>query len=202
MTDRGIDTVLFDFGGVVIKTPFELAGTDWRGPFDPEGDDLWQASMSGKISEREYWRRRTSELYPNAADPTFAFMRALYDQDEEIVVRSELPGLLDEVQAQGLRTAVLTNDLRAFHPESWVQRMRIIARFDPLIDLSHVGFLKPSPEAYAHAMKILDREPDQVVFIDDQPRNVAGARAFGITTVWFDPTDVLGSLERLRGALP
>ncbi|WP_370327029.1 HAD-IA family hydrolase [Euzebya sp.] len=196
-----IDTVLFDFGGVVIRTPFELVDTDWRGPFDPEGDPLWAASMAGEITEREYWHRRSASLHPDVEDPTSAFMRDLYDTDESVVVRPELPRLLDELQGGGLRTAVLTNDLAAFHSGAWIERMTIIDRFDPLIDLSHVGFLKPSPEAFAHGLKVLDADPAQVVFLDDQPRNVEGARACGITAVWFDPTDVEGSLDALRATL-
>lgn len=205
MTDAApaapVDTVLFDFGGVVIRTPFELVATDWRGPFDPAGDALWQRSMAGEITEREYWHRRAGSLHPGVEDPTAVFMAELYDTDEEVVVRPEIGVLLDELQARGLRTAVLTNDLTAFHSDEWVERMTVISRFDPLIDLSHVGFLKPDPQAFAHALKILDRDPAQVVFLDDQPRNVEGAQACGIAAVWFDPTDVDGSLDALRAAL-
>ena len=195
------DTVLFDFGGVVIRTPFELVDTDWRGPFDPAGDPLWRQSMAGEITEREYWHRRASELHPEAADPTFAFMRQLYDVEESTVVRPEVPALLDRLQGQGVRTAVLTNDLAAFHPEEWIARMTVLRRFDPVIDLSHVGFLKPSAEAFEYAGKLLDRNPAQVVFVDDQPRNVEGAREAGLGAVWFDATDVAASVARVQEAV-
>lgn len=197
-----VDTVLFDFGGVVITTPFELHDHSWRGPFDPGGDDLWRAAMAGDITERSYWHQRTQPLYPDAENPTFAYMRDLYEQDESAVVRPEIVDLLDELVGHGLRVAALTNDLTKFHPADWVQRMTVIGRFDPLIDLSHVGFLKPDPRAYGHALKALDRDASAVVFLDDQPGNVDGARAAGITAVWFDPTDVAGSLARLRDRLP
>jgi putative hydrolase of the HAD superfamily len=195
------DTVLFDFGGVVIKTPFELVDTDWRGPFDTATDPLWLQSQTGVISERHYWDTRAREFHPDAADPTFAFMRGLYDVDEARIVRPEVVALLDELQAAGHRTAVLTNDLAAFHPEEWIDRMTVIRRFSPVIDLSHVGFLKPSAEAFEHACKELGATPDHIVFLDDQKQNVAGALDAGLRAVWFDPTDVAGSLDRLRDAL-
>lgn len=194
-------TVLFDFGGVVIRTPFELVDTDWRGPFDPAGDELWRRSVAHEITEREYWHTRALELHPDSDDPTFDFMRTLYDTDEDVIVRPEITALLDRLQARGVRTAVLTNDLTAFHPDEWVQRMSVIPRFDPLIDLSHVGFLKPSREAFDHALKILDADPGDVVFLDDQQPNVRGAQAVGIDAVWFDPTDVAGSVDRLEARL-
>lgn len=189
--------VLFDFGGVVIRTPFELLDSDWRGPFDTTTDPLWVQSQHGEITERDYWHQRASALHPDAEDPTFTFMRHLYEQSEDVVVRPELVRLLDDLEARGLQVAALTNDLTAFHPPDWIDRMTVIRRFDPLIDLSHVGFLKPASEAFEHALKVLDVAAADVVFLDDQKPNVAGAEAVGLRAVWFDPTRVEDSVERL-----
>jgi putative hydrolase of the HAD superfamily len=191
-------TVLFDFGGVVIRTPFELVDTDWRGPFDPDTDPLWRRAVAHEITEREYWDTRAREFHPGADDPTFALMRDLYDTAEDAIVRPEVVALLDQLDARGVRTAVLTNDLTAFHPPEWVERMSVIRRFDPLIDLSHVGFLKPSPQAFAHALDVLHLDPEDVLFVDDQPPNVEGAIAQGIEAIRFDPTDVDRSVARVE----
>ncbi|MGL5819417.1 MAG: HAD family hydrolase [Phycicoccus sp.] len=193
--------VLFDFGGVVIRTPFELHGYSWRGPFDPATDALWRRMQAGGLSERQYWHERASAYHPDADDPTLAFMRPLYEQDESVVVRPELKALLDELRDAGVRTAVLTNDLAAFHPPEWIERMTVIRRFQPLVDLSHVGVLKPAPEAFDHALTSLGvarEDAASIVFLDDQPRNVAGAETCGLRGVWFDPTEVDTSLARLR----
>ena len=193
--------VLLDFGGVVIRTPFELHDHAWRGPFDTATDPLWVRSQRGELTEREYWHERASAYHPDAEDPTHAFMRDLYEQDESVIVRPEVRSLLEDLHAAGLRTAVLTNDLAAFHPPEWMARMTVLRAFDPVIDLSHVGFLKPEPEAFEHALKELGLAPEDaasVVFVDDQRRNVAGAEAAGLRAVWFDPTDVPGSVARVR----
>lgn len=196
----GLSTVLFDFGGVVIRTPFELLDTDWQGPFDPSLDPLWRAFQAGDMTEREYWHTRARQRHPDADEPVGAFMRTLYDTDEAVIVRPEIPVLLDELEGHGLHVAVLTNDLAAFHSDEWIDRMTVIRRFDPVIDLSHVGFLKPSTEAFTHACKLLDTDAGEVVFVDDQPANIAGARAYGLTAVWFDPTDIDGSIAQVLAA--
>ena len=192
---------LFDFGGVVIKTPFELHDHAWRGPFDPAADELWRQSQEGVITERDYWRLRSTPYFPEADDPTAAFMLDLYARDEADIVRSEVVDLIEQLRAQGIRVAALTNDLAAFHPPEWIARMSVIGRFDPLIDLSHHGALKPSAEAFAYATGTLGAEPQDVVLLDDQAPNVAGAEHAGLTGVWFDVTDPAGSVERFRKVL-
>ncbi|MGL5912151.1 MAG: hypothetical protein ACRCZP_19260, partial [Phycicoccus sp.] len=121
--------VLFDIGGVVIRTPFELHDHEWRGPFDPATDALWRRMQAGGLSEREYWYERASAHHPGADDPTLAFMRPLYEQHESVVVRPEVVALLDELAAAGVRVAALTNDLAAFHPPEWIDRMTVLRRF-------------------------------------------------------------------------
>lgn len=198
--------VLFDFGGVVLRTPFELLPdhVTWRGPFGPAGhDDLWDRSVDpdDDYHERDYWHDRSAELHPDADDPTFALMRDLYEVEEGRLVRPEVLGLLDGLVAAGYRVAVLTNDMRRFHGEEWVARMRVLDRFEEVVDLSTIGFLKPSPEAYDHTLRVLDVPASAILFVDDQPPNVEGARDRGIDAVRFDPTAVDASIELVEQAL-
>ncbi len=193
--------LLLDFGGVVIRTPFEMlhrvGHPEWTGPFDPSADRLWLDMQAGDLTEREYWHRRADEVLPNASDPVSAMMNVLFAPPADDVVRQEVLVLLGEVD----RPAVLTNDLARFHPTEWLEEMGLAKTFDPLIDLSFSGRLKPHPSAYAHAMERLGVPADQVVFADDQPQNVEGASTFGMRAVWFDVTDPEGSVSRIRAEL-
>lgn len=200
------ELVLFDFGGVVLRTPFELLPDDvaWRGPFGPPGHDtLWDRSVDqdDELHERDYWHLRSSELHPDADDPTFALMRDLYEVEEERLIRPEMVRLLERLAHDGHRLAVLTNDMRKFHGQEWVDRMTVLDRFEHVIDLSMIGFLKPAPQAYEHALKVLDVDAADVLFVDDQPPNVNGALAAGMAAVHFDPTEVDASIARIEAAL-
>lgn len=193
--------LLLDFGGVVIRTPFELlhrvGSPGWTGPFDPGADTLWQEMQAGVISERDYWDRRAEEVVPDHEDPVWGMMNILFAPPSAEVVRPEMLELLAEVD----RPAVLTNDLSRFHGPQWLESMGLEAVFDPLIDLSYMGVLKPAPGAYAHAVETLGVGPDEIVFVDDQPKNIAGAEAFGLRVVWFDVTDPAESVMRIRKEL-
>lgn len=197
--------LLLDLGGVVIKTPFEmlevLGNPSWHGPFDPGADQLWQAMQRQEITERQYWNNRALEFFDEGSsedgDPMRELFRVLLDHPEEQVVRPEMAAFLEEVD----RPAILTNDMSRFHTPEWTEAMTIFRRFDALIDLSHEPYLKPDPRAFELAIERLDVAPDEVLFVDDQPNNLAGAASVGMRTEWFDVTDVAGSIFRIRKAL-
>lgn len=61
--------------------------------------------------------------------------------------------------------------------------------------------MKPDPAAYALALDALGLSAHRVLFVDDQPVNVAGATAADLAAVHFDLTDVAGSFKLVRELL-
>ena len=66
------------------------------------------------------------------------------------------------------------------------QRLPLLDRFDLIVDASHTGILKPDPRAYAAVTDGLRVAAADCVFVDDQLRNVDGARRAGMQVVHFD----------------
>jgi putative hydrolase of the HAD superfamily len=199
---------LFDFGGPLLYTAFELnhfaetamglaPGSLPKGPFDPDGDSSYVAWQAGEITERQYWARRAEPL----GLTTERYMRAFYEPSGNHLIRPETEAIVSEVQAAGFRAGVLTNDLSAFHGPDWRDPISVLKLVNPLVDLSMTGHLKPDPRAYAEAIKAMQADPGEIVFLDDQPANIAGAIKAGIVSVFFDPTDVAGSVKAFRRAL-
>ena len=61
--------------------------------------------------------------------------------------------------------------------------MDVLDKFDPFVDLSNSGILKPDPRGYRRVLDGLCLDADQVLFVDDQPVNIAGARSVGMPAV-------------------
>jgi HAD superfamily hydrolase (TIGR01509 family) len=175
------------------------------GPFDPARDELWRRRVDGQLTERRYWHHHATRLVTDASietdDPTRWLMQELYDVPEDLIVRPEATALLDGLEDRGLGLAALTNDLSRFHDSAWIERLSVLQRFDPLIDLSDLGTFKPDPAAYRHALDVLAVAPGAVLFVDDQIENVSAARQAGIPTVFFDATDVDASIESIKSVL-
>lgn len=175
----------------------------WTGPFDPASDDDWRIFQSGGMTERDYWARRCAEFHALTGEPAEmpAFMAHLYDGSEDEIVRPGAVALIADAKAAGLPVGALTNDLTAFHDQSWIDRMSVIRSFDVLVDGRRDGVMKPDPAAYQLVADRLGVSPADCVFIDDQPGNLAGANAVGMAPVYLDPVDPEPAFEQARRLL-
>lgn len=200
-TDAKGKAVIFDFGGVVTRTLFEThdlteralglkAGTlQWRGPFDPASDDLWRAMQADEISERDYWYSRTKEVgaligedWTEMSD----FVKAARGASPADVIRPEFLAFIEDARAQGIRLAILSNELDLFYGAGFRDKLPFLIDFEVIHDATYTEILKPDPRAYLDCLKDLSLAPENCVFIDDQKRNIVGAEAVGLATVHFD----------------
>ncbi|TJV05941.1 MAG: HAD family hydrolase [Mesorhizobium sp.] len=193
--------LVLDFGGVVTRTLFEThalteqalglrPGTlQWRGPFDPASDPLWRAMQADEISERDYWRTRTSEVGRLVGEDWQAmetFVQRARGAEPEKVVRPEADSAIRAVHAAGFRLAILSNELDLFYGAGFRQKLPLLGLFDVIVDATHTGILKPDPRAYAFVTEALGLSAGACVFVDDQQRNIDGASKAGMRTVHFD----------------
>jgi putative hydrolase of the HAD superfamily len=199
-------SLLLDFGGPVLLTPFELIDKasqtlgpiTWRGPFDTSTDPNYVRWQAGELTERDYW---VLQAEPYGLD-IHGLMRHFFEPAGDDLIRDDMVELIDRHQAVGRAVGVLTNDMNAFHGPEWKHGISVIGKFDFIVDGSITGYLKPHPQAFRCALEELGNpDPADVVFVDDQHINLRGAEALGIETVYFDPTDAAGSIERIEKAL-
>jgi putative hydrolase of the HAD superfamily len=72
--------------------------------------------------------------------------------------------------------------------------------FDPICYSHEIGYCKPDPAAYLAALRAMDARPEEVVFVDNAPTAVAGARACGIRSVLHvDNATTIATLEEALG---
>lgn len=201
MNSQKPQALVLDFGGVVTKTLFETHGLTeqalglapgtltWRGPFDPASDPLWRAMQADEISERDYWTRRTREVGSLVGEDWSAmqtFVQRARGADPEAVVRQEADRAIRIAHDAGIRLAILSNELDLFYGAEFRTRLPLLDLFEAIVDATYTRILKPDPRAYQAVSAALDLPAQACVFVDDQKRNVDGARAAGMPTVHFD----------------
>ncbi len=207
--------LLLDFGGVISVTLFERhrlsekllglpAGTlTWRGPFDPQGDALWRDMLDDRISERDYWAVRAQETGARIGEDwdMLAMIRRTMGDDPNLHVRPEARDFVYLVKAAGRRVGILSNELELFYGADTMSKLDILKLMDALVDATHTKILKPDQRAYALGCEALGLAPANVVFLDDQPRNVEGAKAAGLVAIRFDVADPARSFAEAAEAL-
>lgn len=213
---RAYDALLLDFGSVVTFTAFErhreserllglTPGTlDWLGPVDPATDVLWQRMQRDEISEREYWDARAAEVGAMVGQPSWKpldFFQAIRGEDPDLAVRASAWQTVRAARAAGLKVGILSNELELYWGRSFMDRLGLLHDIDVLVDATHTRILKPDPRAYQLALDALGLTAQRVLFVDDQLRNVDGARQVGMSAVHFDVAHPERCFARVRTLL-
>ncbi len=203
-------TLVLDFGGVISRTVFEThadseealglpPGTlTWRGPFDPKGDPLWQSMQAGDISERDYWytrARETGKLVGEEWTDLPSFLQRIRGAEPDRIIRPEARAAIEMASKAGVKLAILSNELDLFYGPSFRKRLPLLEMFDLIVDATYTDILKPDSRAYSAATEGLNVDPRDCVFVDDQRKNIAGARDFNMVTVHFDVKEPRASYD-------
>ena len=207
--------LVLDFGGPVLLTPFELVAHEpgtpahgllhLRGPLATaeQPDPVWEDVQAGRITERAYWAARAEQWHESGGrEPDIRSMIAhLYEPPRPELVREQARALVRDARAAGHPVGILTNDLRAFHSEEWIEKIEIVGDVDVVVDGSVEGHLKPAPRLYELLSERLGVCYADMVFLDDQTTNIRGAEELGIPSVWFDVGDPDTSYAEVRKLL-
>lgn len=205
MSDHPLRAVLWDFGGVILSSPFE-AFNRYEARHGLPRDFI--RTVNATDPDTNAWARlERSELSGEEFDAAFATESARLghrvpgaDVLELLAgeIRPEMVAALDAVIAAGFRTACLTNNVVGGDPRPDVAD--VMQRFHEVVESSKVGVRKPEPRFYEIACDLLDVEPPECVFLDDLGVNLKPAAAMGMTTIKvIDPADALADLGCITG---
>jgi putative hydrolase of the HAD superfamily len=116
--------------------------------------------------------------------------------DVEAVIRPEASVAISQAKSAGCKLAILSNELDLFYGSDFRLRLSLLAEFEVIVDATYTGVLKPDPRAYEECLVKLEVEASRAVFVDDQLRNVEGARRSGLEVVHFDVRDPISSYNK------
>lgn len=185
-----IRNVVFDFGQVLVRfCPEEIAAPDFPDAADralavPVLFDraVWNPMDKGELDEEGAIALTLPRLPARLQEAGKNTLRHWFERLPEI------PGMRELVRRlkteYGLRTYLLSNISREF--TNHLELYPVLSELDGCVFSGKIGLVKPSPEIFAHLCNTYGLTPAETIFIDDQPRNIAGAEAFGLRTYLFD----------------
>jgi putative hydrolase of the HAD superfamily len=205
-----IRALISDFGGV-LTTPLaagfiayqeeagislEELGTGIQRAADAHGEHPLYALERGEITEEEFGRRLREQL-----DDGFDLARLRQLYFERIEPNEPMIGFCAEQRRRGLRTALLTNNVREWEPLWRAKLPELDEIFEVVVDSAFVGMRKPEPEIYELTVERLGAglRADECLFVDDFEINCEAARELGMVAVRFESAEQ--AIPELESAL-
>jgi len=197
----GILAVVWDLGGVILRTFDRSARERWERQLGLEPWDLSRLVFNSEVSRKasagqatidEVWSWVQGHLGLSNEDLA-ALRRGFFAGDR---LDEELLAYIRRLRPR-YKTGMITNafpDLRRWLQDVW----RIAADFDQIVISAEEGLLKPDPRIYHLALDRLDVAPQQAVFVDDFAENVTGAQEAGMRAIQFrDTQQTIAELDAL-----
>src|SRR5215475_10282346 len=205
--------VLWDFGGVILSSPFEAFGRyeretglpkDFIRSLNARNPDAnaWAKMERSEVSLDEFVALFESEAL--ALGHKLDGWRVLQAISGDI--RPQMVEALRRCKA-AFKVACITNNMKhgegpgmARSPDKAAAVAEIMALFEHVVESSKLGWRKPDPRIYRHACELLGVALEQCVYLDDLGINLKPARAMGMRTIKVgDPDIAIAELEAMVG---
>ncbi len=189
-----IRAVFFDFGGVILSSPFDaFASFEQRSGLPPG----FVRRLNATNPDDNAWAQlERSEVDLDGF--VALFEQEALEQGHALDGRAVLACLAGELRPRMVdtlvrchdryRTALLTNNFIAASSDS--PHASVLEHFDVVVESAKVGVRKPDRRFYEIACELAAVGPEEVVFLDDLGINLKPAREMGMTTIKVVDPDV------------
>ena len=191
----GIRGVLFDWGGVFTRGTFDgrvvrNLARRYGLPEERVAEayfGLVERLELGEWSLSRFWEELSRRLDVSDDYPAFErlFLGSVAPRPEVYQLLAALP---DE-----LVVGLLSNNYPVI--SSYLRAEGSFDRFDAAVFSNEEGVKKPDPRAFELALERMGLAPEEVLFVDDNPDNIAAAERLGFKTHLF--TEPQGLVEAL-----
>ncbi|NNC71315.1 MAG: HAD-IA family hydrolase [Sphingomonadaceae bacterium] len=193
-----IEAVLWDFGGVILSSPFDKF-TELEESLGIPKDTIRRINVTNP-DDNAWAKFERAEIDRDAFDTLFA------EEAEAIGVtglrgravlkclsgdiRPAMVDMLDELKARGFKIGCITNNVPTGKGAGMVRGKEkaaavadIMARFDHVIESSKAGVRKPDPRIYQMMCEALDVAPENCIYLDDLGINCKPAARLGMVAI-------------------
>jgi 2-haloacid dehalogenase len=202
MTERTIDAVVFDIGGVLLDWSPDYLYADLIPDEEQRTHFLTNVATPAwnhRQDEGRPWAEAVAEL--SGLHPEHAEWIEAYDTGWLKMVRGifeDTAAVLTELQSQGIPTYALTN----FSGDKWEvakDAFPILTHFSGEVVSGVEQTVKPDEKIYRILIDRYNLDPARTFYTDDMQYNVDGARAVGLDAELFTGATTLREQLRERG---
>jgi putative hydrolase of the HAD superfamily len=197
-----ISTVLWDVGGVLLTNgwdrteraavleQFALESVAFEQRHEI-ANDAWEKGLM----TAEQYLLQTVFYEPRPFTPG-AFLEAMMERSR-LLPHGAMRILQELAASEEVELAILNNESRELN-DYRIERFEFGRYFDVFLSSCYLGLRKPDGKIFELALDVLQRDAEEVAFIDDRAGNCAAAEALGIHAIRYqDESQCAQALERL-----
>ncbi|GAC1549334.1 MAG: hypothetical protein NVS2B7_25370 [Herpetosiphon sp.] len=202
--DEQLRAIIFDWGGVFDSKHESLngfaavairLGIPAQSLYDKlYNSDSWRAARVGDITDDQWLQLVMAELEPGRNDLA-AFRSRLFGGQ---AIDAAVVDLARRLHAD-YQLALISNATDRL--ETVLDQHGLGSLFDLVVNSARVGIAKPDPRIYELTLRKLGIKPQEALFIDDKPRNIAAAVELSIPSILFAEAAQLEAALLNRGIL-
>lgn len=174
--DHGIEATADQF-----EAAFREAWKDWEqeGPFEASEEASFERLM--ELDRLVFGRLG----YPDLPESFFRDVDQAFRQRSAFHVFPDVIPALKAMRVSGLRLAVVSN--WGWAAPELLQTLELAQHFEVLSISARVGYQKPHPAIFKHALELLGVDAGHAIHVGDDPKaDVVGARRAGIEPILVD----------------
>jgi epoxide hydrolase-like predicted phosphatase len=196
-----IKAVIFDFGGVLVRTVNQAGRERWEKVLNlPHGElsktvfdsEVAVNATLGKVDEQKIWEY-VGQKYHLPPEEVNNLAQDFWSGDR---LDMELVDFLRSLRPK-YKTAILSNAWSGARL-TFTHKFQLDNAVDQILISAEEGLAKPDPQIYHLAAERLGVQPPEAIFVDDFPQNVQAASAAGLKGIQFITTpQVIADIRNL-----
>jgi putative hydrolase of the HAD superfamily len=197
-----ISTILWDVGGVLLTNGWDrteraavLRQFDLESAAFEQRHELASDPWEKGLMTAEQYLLQTIFYEPRPFTPA-AFLQAM--KERSVLLPYGAMRILQELAAsEEVELAMLNNEARELN-DFRIEHFELGRYFDVFFSSCYLGLRKPDAKIFELALDVLQRDAEEVAFIDDRAQNCEAAEALGIHAIRYqDEAQCVQALERL-----
>ncbi len=148
-----------------------------------KSDQMNMLYKNGKMADDEFWGWAAQEWKINkTSQELIDLLISGYDVDHKVAE------IVRRVRANGYKTLICTSNFPA-RINGLQKKFSFLDDFDVAVFSYEVGVNKPDPKLFMELVRRSGVLPEEIVFADDNPDSLEGAKKVGITTFLYEGFD-------------
>lgn len=193
-----VNYIYFDFGGVLVnyERVFQKVCSDFDLDFDNflEFYDQFDRDLAvGKITTESFWKKCIENYNLTNADDYDLVKSWVSDYDIIRPINRLIHNLEDKIKI-GIISNINSEIWEAALADGWVPKIN----YSNVLLSYQVGLTKPDKQIYLEVQKATDSEAAEILFIDDQEKNLVIPQQLGWRTILFDRFKAEEGVRKIR----